>query len=154
MRPSVLLAFACFFALQSVAQDAPKAGREAHCKFSSGKTITITYSSKPMEIRRLVTDEDLVSVQGIDIPAGDYQVLLMKDVHNQWRFNMSKSASSGESLGSASLPLSVTPSIVPVKTFIWFAHTGGACVMHWAFEDSKVLSLEFTEKNTDLPVEP
>jgi hypothetical protein len=155
MRSSAFLAFACLVALQAVSQDAPKAHREAQCKFSCGKMITITYSSKPTGIARLVANEDLVSVKGIDIPAGDYRVFVTKDPHNRWHFNMRKSIAAAESLDSASLPLSVTPSIVPSKTFsISFDHTGERCVMHWALEDSNVLSLEFTEKNADLPVEP
>ena len=65
--------------------------------------------------------------------------------HCQWRIFK---------LGSPAL--SVTPSIIPIKNFsISFDHTGGSCVMHWAFEDSNMLlSLEFTENNAELPVEP
>lgn len=151
MRTSPLLAFVFLFALHAVSQDAPRVRGAAQCKFSSGNTIKITYSSnQPMGTARLVADEDLVSVKGINIPAGDYKIFLTKDVLNGWRFNMRKGIATGKSL-----PLSVTPPTVPIKTFnISFDQTGGSCVMRWAFSDAQVFLLEFTEKNADLPIEP
>jgi len=51
-------------------------------------------------------------------------------------------------------PMSATTSPSPIENFeISFDHTGGSCKMLWALEKSNlVLSLEFTERNTDIPV--
>ena len=155
MKAKAILALACFFALQAASQDMPKAQREAQCKFSDGKTITITYSSEGVKTARLATDEDLATVKGINIPAGDYSVFPAKDSHN-WSLRMTRRTGKGESLELASVPLSVTRPALPVANFnIAFDHTGGSCMMHWNSENSNVLlSLEFTEKNADVPVIP
>ena len=156
MKATTILAFACFFALQAASQDGSTTAREAHCKFSSGKKITITYSSESLGIVRLVTDEDIVTIKGITIPAGDYSVFPARDVHSNWFFNMRKKTAKGDSLEVVSVPLSVTRSAAPVGSFnIAFDHTGGSCMLHWNSENTNVLlSLEFTEKNADLPVGP
>ena len=51
-------------------------------------------------------------------------------------------------------PMSVTTSALPIENSeVSFDHTGGSCMMHWGQKQSDtVLTLEFTEKNADMPV--
>ena len=50
------------------------------------------------------------------------------------------------------MPMSVTKLPSPVENFtISFDHTGGSCTMRMSWENTQA-SLEFTEKNADLPV--
>jgi hypothetical protein len=50
------------------------------------------------------------------------------------------------------VPMSVTRLSSPVENFtISFDQTGGSCTMRMSWENTQA-SIEFTEKNTDLPV--
>jgi hypothetical protein len=57
-----------------------------------------------------------------------------------------------ESEELARVPMSVTILSAPVENFtISFDHTGGSCTMRMNWEHTQA-SVEFTEKNTDLPL--
>ena len=126
---------------------------QTQCKFSDGSTITVTYSSEHKNYQ-LATDESLVTVKGMSVPVGAYYVLPARDSHNNWTSTMRKQAEKGQSSELPPVPMSVTTPALPVGNFtVSFDQTGGTCMMHWASERSNlVLSLEFTEKNTDQPV--
>jgi hypothetical protein len=50
------------------------------------------------------------------------------------------------------VPMVITTLSSPVENFtISFDHTGGSCMMHNNWENTQA-SLEFTERNTDLPL--
>jgi len=77
---------------------------------------------------------------------------------------MRSESAKGESRELPPVPMSVIRSdasrqLVPYgflagSSTVPFDHTGGSCMMHWRSDKpNTVLSLEFTEKNTDLPVE-
>jgi len=151
MRATTILAFVVFLALQAASQDVPKP--QAQCKFSDGSTITITYSSEHKNYC-LATDESLVTVKGVSVPAGAYSVFPARDSHNNWTLAMKKQTEKSQSSELPPVPMSATATTLPVGNFtVSFDQTGGSCMMHWALEKSNlVLSLEFTEKNTDLPV--
>jgi hypothetical protein len=104
---------------------------------------------------RLATDESLVTVNGIAVPSGNYVVSPSKDSHNNWTLTMKKlSGSKNGPSQLAPLPMSVSTSAYPIgNTAISFDQTGGSCTMFWGEENSNILlSLEFTERNTDIPV--
>ena len=130
----------------------PKLQRQAQCKFSDGKAITVTYSSES-KTYRLVTSENLVTVQGINVPAGDYTVLLGWDHDDKYTLRM-RQTKKGQAQNLPPIPMSVSTSPLSVESFlVSFDQTGGSCMMHWGAKTSNLLfSLEFTQKNADLPV--
>jgi hypothetical protein len=137
--------------LRVTAQDFPKAPTQ--CRFVDGKTINVTPSDHVGNMR-LTTDETLITVNGISVPPGNYIVSPSKDAHNKWTLMMKKVSSSKPPLPP--LPMSVGTSASPIGNLaISFDQTGGSCTMRWGIENSNVLlSLEFTERNTDIPVLP
>jgi len=148
MRAKTMLVLVMFLALGVTAQDAPKS--QTQCKFSDGKTIRITDSSKPAGSARLSTDGILVTVKGMNVPAGDYIVLPAWDSHNNWTLRMNKQ--NGKD-GLLPLPMSATTAVPPIDNPIWFDSTGGSCTLHWRLEKSNtLLSLEFAQRNTDMPL--
>jgi len=154
MKAKALLALTLFWAVRAASEDLPKHKTQAQCKFSDGTTITVTYSSDRSKGLKLVTDGSLIAVTGIDVPAGEYTVIPAKDSHNNWILTMKKQNASGETrVALPSLPLSVAASTSRVGNFpVSFDESGGSCMMHWSQEKSDgLLSLEFTERNTDLP---
>jgi hypothetical protein len=153
MKAKTILAFVFFFTLRAAAQDVPKPQTQAQCRFSDGKTITVTYSSERRNYR-LVTDENLVTVRGITVPAGDYTVVLAWNREDQWNLIMRTQTEKGQTRDLPRLPMSTTTSTLPVgNSRISFDQTDGSCMMHLGSEKANtLLSLEFTEKNTDLPV--
>jgi hypothetical protein len=102
----------------------------------------------------LATDESLVTVKGMSVPAGDYTVFPARDSHKNWALTMRKQTGKGQSLELPPVPMSVTTPALPLgNVTVSFDQTGGSCMMHWASEKSNILlSLEFTKKNADLPV--
>jgi len=152
MMAMTIPAFVLFLALRAASQDVPKPQPRAQCKFSGGSTITVTYSER--KNYRLATDESLVTVKGMSVPAGAYSVFPVRDSHNNWALTMKKQTEKGQSSELPPVPMSVTTLALPVENLtVSFDQTGGSCMMHWASEKSNLLlSLEFTEKNTDLPV--
>jgi hypothetical protein len=95
----------------------------------------------------------LLTTQGTSVPAGDYTVYLEKDSHQHWTLKMMKPFG-GKGLFILSPPMSMTTSALPIENpEVSFDHTGGSCMMHWSQKKSDtVLSLEFTEKNADMPI--
>jgi hypothetical protein len=154
MKPknAIILAFGCFLTIQAVSQDTSKPQTQAQCQFSDGKKITVSYSSE-LSHYQLVTDGNLVTIKGVPVPAGDYIVVRRLESPNHWDLIM-RNAEKGQSSDLPPLPMSVTTFTSPVGNVrISFDQTGGSCMLHWASEKSNMLlSLEFTEKNTDLPV--
>jgi hypothetical protein len=135
--------------LRVTAQDFPKA--QTQCRFADGKTINVRPSDHAGNMR-LTTDESLVTVNGISVPPGNYIVSPSKDLHNKWTLMMKRVSSSKPPLPP--LPVSVSTSASPIGNLA-FDQTGGSCTMRWGIENSNVLlSIEFTERNTDIPVLP
>ena len=156
----------------------PSPAAQAQCKFSDGKTITVDYSSPRMRGRKIfgglvpygevwrtganeattfVTNENLLMVKGSNVPAGSYTIFTVPDP-DKWTLIINKhTGESGtpykyESEELARVPMSVTKLPSPVENFtISFDHTGGSCTMRMSWENTQA-SLEFTEKNADLPV--
>jgi len=148
MKTKTILVLATFLILRAAAQDAPRS--QPQCKFSDGKTIRVMYSSQPTGSARLSTDGSLVTVKGIAVPAGDYIVLPAWDSHSNWTLKMNKQ--NGKD-GLPPLPMSAKTPAPPVDNPISFDSTGGSCTLHWRLEKSNtLLSLEFVERNTDMPV--
>jgi Protein of unknown function (DUF2911) len=157
----------------------PSPAAQAQCKFSDGKTITVDYSSPRMKGRKIfgglvpfgevwrtganeattfATNENLITVKGTNMPAGSYTIFTVPEP-DKWTLIINKrTGESGtpykyESEELARVPMSVTKLPSPVENFtISFDHTGGSCMMRMSWENTQA-SLEFTEKNTDLPVE-
>jgi len=151
---------------------------QARCKFSGGKTITVNYSSPRMRNRRVfgelvpygkvwraganeattfVTDESLITVEGTNVPAGSYTIFAVPNP-DKWTVIINRHTNEWgipykyEAEELARVPASVTKLPSPVEDFtISFDHTGGSCTMRMSWENTQA-SIEFTEKNTDLPV--
>jgi hypothetical protein len=146
MKAKTILVLATFLTFRAAAQDAPK----SQCKFSDGKTIRIMHSSKPAGRARLSTDGILVTAKGMTVPAGDYIVLPASDSHNNWTLRVNKQ--NGKD-GLLPLPMSATTPAPPIDDPISFDSTGGSCTLHWRLEKSNtLLSLEFAERDTDMPM--
>ena len=153
MKAQTILIYAMFLTLQAAAQDTPKA--QTQCNFPDGKTIRIMHVPEHVGSTDLATDESLVTVKGISVRAGDYVVSPARDSHNNWTLTMKKKAAGKE--GSSQLPpvpMSATTPASPIQQFkVSFDQTGASCTMLWGMEKSNILlSLEFTERNTDMPV--
>jgi len=153
MKAKAILAFVFVLTLQAVSQDVSNPQTEAQCKFSDGKKIAVTYSSESRKYR-LATDENLVTVKGISVPAGDYTAVLRWEPVHGWDLIMKKQTKTDASSDLPPLPMSAITSTLPAGNFrVSFEQTGGSCMMHGRSEKSNtLLSLEFAEKNTDLPV--
>jgi hypothetical protein len=158
----------------------PSPAAQAQCKVSGGKTITVNYSSPRMRGRKVfgelvpygkvwraganeattfVTDESLIAVEGTNIPAGSYTIFTVPNP-NKWTLIINKHTNEWgipykyESEELARVPMSVTRLSSPVENFtISFDQTGGSCTMRMSWENTQA-SIEFTEKNTDLPLMP
>jgi len=152
MRAKTILILAMFLTFRAAAQDTPKA--QTQCRFPDGKTIRITNFSERVGSTQLATDESLVTVKGMSVPAGDYIVLPARDSHNNWTLTMRKKTGKRGSSQLPPVPMSATTPASPIENFtVSFDQTGASCTMHWGMEKSNILlSLEFTERNTDMPV--
>jgi hypothetical protein len=158
-----VLAFLLWMTLRLASQELGKPQAQAQCKFSDGNTITVTHipGRKTYE---LATDEDLLTVKGMSVPAGHYAVLPSQDPQNDsWTLKMRSESTKGETRELPPAPMSVIrrimlkrlePSALPVASWtVSFDQTGGSCMMRWRSDKpNMVLSLEFTVKNTDLPL--
>jgi hypothetical protein len=109
------------------------------------------------EATTFVTNENLLMVKGSNVPAGSYTIFTVPDP-DKWTLIINKHiGESGtpykyESEELARVPMSVTKLPSPVENFtISFDHTGGSCTMRISWENTQA-SLEFTQKNADLPV--
>jgi hypothetical protein len=152
MRAKTILISAMFLTLRAAAQDTPKL--QTQCNFPDGKTIRITHVSEQLGSTDLALNESLVTVKGISVPAGDYVVSPAKDSHNNWSLTMRKKAGKEGSSLLPPVPMSATTPAAPIEQFtVSFDQTGASCTMRWGIEKSNILlSLEFTERNTDMPV--
>ncbi len=153
MSPKTILILAMFSMLPAAAQDPPRT--RTQCRFPDGNTITVSYSPGQFGSTRLATDEDLVTIGGRRIPAGDYAISPAKDSENNWTLTMRKQTrGKGASFPLPPLPMSITRASSPIKTIhVSFAKADATCTMLWGLEKSNVLlSLEFTEMNTDMPL--
>jgi hypothetical protein len=154
MRVKTTLISVMFLTLQAAAQDTPKA--QSQCNFPDGKKIRVTPISERAGSTELATDESLVTVKGIGVPAGDYVVSPSKDSNNNWSLMMRNKAGKGSSSELPPVPMSATTTASPIeKLKVFFDQTGASCTMRWGIGKSNILlSLEFAERNTDMPVLP
>ena len=154
MTAKTILISAVLLTFQLAAQDTPKA--QTQCRFPDGKTIRITHISQQAGSTELQTDESLVTAKGISVPAGDYVVSPAKDGYNNWSLMMTKKAGNGNASELPPVPMSAITSASPIdKLKVSFDQTGASCTMRWGVEKSNILlSLEFTERNIDMPVLP
>lgn len=157
----VLISFLCL-AIPLVSQEVGKPQTQTQCKFSDGSSIEITHIFKA-NTYELATDEDLLTARGMSVPAGHYAVLPTRDSRNSgWTLTMRDESAKGEYRELTPVPMSVVQSVqlkryeaLPATSSftVSFEQTGGSCMMHWrADKPNVVLSLEFTKKNTDLPL--
>lgn len=157
MRIARIMAFGLFLALHADSQDVPRAvpmrksrhpnpQTHAQCKFSNGKTITATYSGDVRTIA-FVTDQNLVTLKDINVPAGNYMISAVTDFHDNWTLIMRQQ--SGPSKSWELPPQSVRKLASPDEAVaLSFDQSEGSCSMHWNLETSNTLvTLVFTEKN-------
>jgi Protein of unknown function (DUF2911) len=136
----------------------PSPAAQAQCKFSGGKTITVNYSSPRMKGRKVfgelvpygevwrtganeattfVTTEDLITAKGT--------VIINKHT-SEWGIPYKY-----ESEELARVPISATRLSSPIENFtISFDSTGGSCTMRVSWENTQA-SIEFAQKNADVP---
>jgi hypothetical protein len=157
----------------------PSPPAQAQCKFSDGKTITVDYSSPRMKGRKIfgglvpygelwrtganeatafVTDTDVFAAKGTRIPAGQYTIFTVPEA-DKWTLIINKhTGESGipykyQSEELARLPMTVSKLSSPEENFtISFDHTGGSCTMRMSWENTQA-AVEFTQKNSDMPVQ-
>ena len=154
MRRSAILALLLTSTLRVPAQEVPVPTMPAECRFSDPHKISVRYSS---DDRRyfLSTDESLISVGGLTVPRGEYLIFPSRDSDDHWILRMEKQGRPESHRALPPLPMSVTryPIANDDSTTMWFDHTGGSCVMHWVQKKFEVeLSVEFADRNSDLPV--
>jgi|ERR1700733_466508 hypothetical protein len=139
------------FAMGAASQDEAQSPTRAQCTFSDGTSIAVTYFPGHQRYR-LSSNGHLLTTQGMSMPAGDYTAHLEKDSHQHWTLKLMKPFD-GKGVFILSPPISVTTSAAIEDPEVSFDHTGGSCMMHLGQKKSDtVLSLEFTEKNADMPV--
>jgi hypothetical protein len=109
------------------------------------------------EATTFVINENLITVKGTSVPVGDYTIFTVPNP-DKWTLIINKHTGEDgmpykyESEELVRVPMSVRKLSSPVESFtISFDHTGGSCTMHMNWEHTQA-SLEFTERNTDLPV--
>jgi hypothetical protein len=169
-----------FAAAQEDKSKRPSPPAQAQCKFSDGKTITVDYSSPRAKGRKifgglvpygevwrtgandattLVVDENLAAAKGTNVPAGSYTIFTLPTA-DKWTLIINKHTGEWgipykyESEELARVPMSVSKTPAPVENFtISFDQTGGGCTMLLSWENTQA-SVEFTEKNADVPVKP
>jgi hypothetical protein len=153
MKTAALLTLA-LLVTPGISQDAASSPGQAHCTFSDGSTISMTYSPLRRQFR-FSTREALLSVPGVSVPAGDYTASPVRDSDGHWTLKMTKPIAT-KGLFELAFPMSVTDSPKPAENSgVSFDQTGGSCVMHLSQEKSDtVLSLVFTKKNMDMAVVP
>lgn len=164
MRATAVLAFLVCLTPRVFPQEPGKTQAQAQCKFSDGNTLRVTHIAE-RKTYQLATDEDVLTVTGMRVPAGRYAILPVKDPGNgNWTMKMRSESAKGESAELAPVPMSVIRSAASTQLepsarsgggfAVSFDQTGGSCMMHWRSDQpNMVLSVEFTERNTDLPVE-
>jgi len=150
MKTTILLAL-IFFAMGCASPAVAQSPTRAQCTFSDGTGVTVTYSLRHQGYR-LSIHGPLVTTQGMSVPAGDYTANLEKDSNQHWTLKMMKPLD-GKRLFVVSPPMSVTTARPNEDPEVSFDLTGGSCMMKLSQKKSEtVLSLEFTERNADIPV--
>ena len=157
---------------QPVQNNRPSPPEKSQCKLPGGKTLAVSYSSPRMKGRKifgglvpygdiwrtganeattLVTDENLVTVAGKNIPAGSYTIFTIPDAHN-WTLIINKHTGQWgipykyESEELARVPMSVAKTSGPVENFtIAFDQGGGSCTMKISWESTEA-SVKLSEK--------
>jgi hypothetical protein len=106
-----------------------------------------------------VVNENLAAAKGTNVPAGSYTIFTVPTA-DKWTLIISKHTGEWgipykyESEELARVPMSVSKTPAPVENFtISFDQTGGGCTMQLSWENTQA-SVEFTEKNADVPVKP
>jgi hypothetical protein len=106
-----------------------------------------------------VVNENLAAAKGTNVPAGSYTIFTVPTA-DKWTLIISKRTGEWgipykyESEELARVPMSVSKTSAPVENFtISFDQTGGGCTMQLSWEKTQA-SVEFTEKNADVPVKP
>jgi hypothetical protein len=156
-------------AQESSNNNQPSPYRVAQCEYSDGKSITVKYPSVLLETDKpfrgvgtdeggtFVTNENLVTVRGTNISPGEYTFSIASHA-DRWDLTLMKI--SGDSTipnksrtqEIARVPLSVMKFPRPTEKFgISFDHDGGSCMMKMRWWNTQA-SLEFAERNTDLPL--
>jgi hypothetical protein len=169
-----------FAAAQEDKNKRPSPPAQSQCKFSDGKTITVDYSSPRAKGRKIfgglvpygevwrtgandattfVVDQSLAAAKGTNVPAGSYTIFTVPTA-DKWTLIISKHTGEWgipykyESEELARVPMAVSKTSAPVENFtISFDQTGGGCTMQLSWENTQA-SVEFTEKNADVPVKP
>ena len=150
MKAATILSL-ILFAIGACSQDVAQSPTRAQCTFSDGTSIGVTYLLGHQRYR-LLANGPLLTTQGMSVPAGDYTAHLEKDSHQHWILKLMKPFD-GKGVFILSPSMSVTTSAPIEDSEVSFDHTGGSCMMHLGQKKSDtVLSLEFTEKNADMPV--
>jgi hypothetical protein len=155
-----------------VPEDGPSGPPEqAQCRFSGGKRVTVNYSTRHLKAQdwdyrlpykriwvtvfdeiKFTTDESLVTVKGIGVPAGDYTISAGPIFGKRGGWTLYMRGNNGVEL---QVPMSERKLASPAEnSAISFEHTGGSCVMRVNVKNGNTqASVEFTETNTDLPVD-
>jgi len=154
MTANTVLLLVFLGALPSYAQDTakPQTQPPATCLFPGGGTMSLAPSAIG-KTYRLVASDELVTIKGINVPAGDYTVLPAKDSHDSWVLTMRSESGGGAELPPVPMYVVATNGLPGGSAAVFFARKGASCTMHWLPENLKVLlSLEFRQKNADVPV--
>jgi len=168
---SFLLSMTILPAAQQTKSKRPSPPANAECRFASGKTIKVDYSSPRAKGRKIfgdlvpygkvwrtganeatsfVTDTDLTA-GGKDIPAGSYTIFTIPDA-DKWTLIINKKTGEWgipykyESEELARVDMSVSKTPAPVENFtIAFDHQGGTCTMRVEWENTRA-QVDFAEK--------
>jgi len=143
------------FAMGAASQDVIHSPAHAQCRFSDGTSIVVSDFHFLFEHQwfRLSTSGPLFTTHGISVPAGDYDAYFGKNSHQYWTLTMwMRKPSHREGLPFV-LPMSVTSFALSIESpEVSFVQTGGSCMMLRNLKKSDAVSLEFTQKNADMPV--
>jgi hypothetical protein len=143
------------FAMGAASQDVVHSPAHAQCRFSDGTSIVVSDFHFLFEHQwfRFSTGGPLLTTHGISVPAGDYDAYFEKNSHQHWTLTMRKSFGREGASFMLSLPMSVTSFALTIESpEISFVQTGGSCMMIRNLKKSDAVSLEFTQKNADMPV--
>ena len=135
---------------QQVERNRPSTPANARCELPGGNSIVVQYGAN--DATWFITDDNLVTVAGKNIPAGTYT---MSTIPNSERWTMvikKRSGNQGTQWELTRIPMSLTTLSSPVENFtISFDHTPIGCILHMSLDNTQA-SVVFNSKNTDLPV--
>jgi hypothetical protein len=172
---AVLVAFLLSMTILPAAQQnkskRPSPPASAECRFSSGKTIKVEYSSPRAKGRKIFGDlvpygkvwrtganeatsfvtDTALTAGGKDIPAGSYTIFTIPDA-DKWTLIINKKTGEwgipykyeSEELARVDMSVSKTPG--PIENFtIAFDHQGDTCTMRLEWENTRA-QVDFREK--------